>query len=142
MTVGPAQVAGRLLYVWLGRGWRLRTLGAWVLGALPVAMALFAVGRSLAALLVFAVIFGMANGLVTIVRDGLVPEYFGRAHAGRIGGLMSGIGLLARAVAPIAAAGLLRVLPGYRELMLVLSALGVLALVAFWWARPPARIER
>ena len=142
MTVGPAQVAGRLLYVWLGRGWRLRTLGAWVLGALPVSMALFAVGRRLAALLVFAVIFGMANGLVTIVRGGLVPEYFGRAHMGRIGGLMSGIGLLARAVAPIAATGLLLVLPGYRELMLVLSALGVLALVAFWWARPPARIER
>ena len=48
MTVGPAQVAGRLLYVWLGRGWPLRTLGAWVLGALPV----------------FAVIFDMANGLL------------------------------------------------------------------------------
>jgi len=142
MTVGPAQVAGRLLYVWLGRGWPLRTLGAWVLGALPVAMALFAVGRSLAALLVFAVIFGMANGLVTIVRGGLVPEYFGRAHLGRIGGLMSGIGLLARAAAPIAATGLLLVLPGYRELMLVLSALGVLALAAFWFARPPSRVER
>ena len=144
MTVGPAQVAGRLLYVWLGRGWRLRTLGAWVLGALPVSMALFAVGRSLVAPLVFAVIFGMANGLVTIVRGGLVPEYFGRAHVGRIGGLMSGIGLLARAAAPIAATGLLLVLPGYRELMLVLvlAALGVLALAAFWWARPPARVER
>lgn len=142
MTVGPAQVAGRLLYVWLGRRWQLRTLGAWVLGALPVAMALFAVGRSLAALLVFAVIFGMANGLVTIVRGGLVPQYFGRAHVGRIGGLMSGIGLMARAAAPIAATGLLLVLPGYRELMLVLAALGVLALAAFWWARPPARVER
>ena len=137
MTVGPAQVAGRLLYAGFGRGWSLRVLGAGVLAALPVAMALFAVGRSLASLLVFAVIFGIANGLVTIVRGGLIPEYFGRAHIGRIGGLMSGIGLLARAAAPIAATALLGVLPGYRELMLVLAASGVVAVVAFWAARPP-----
>jgi MFS family permease len=137
MTVGPAQVVGRLLYAGLGRGWSLRTLGAWVLAALPVAMALFAVGRSLASLLVFAVIFGIANGLVTLVRGGLIPEYFGRSHVGRIGGLMSGIGLLARAAAPIAATVLLGVLPGYRELMLVLAASGVVAVVAFWAARPP-----
>ncbi len=137
MTVGPAQVAGRLLYAAVGRAWSLRRLGALVLAALPVAMALFAVGRSLAALLVFAVVFGLANGLVTIVRGGLVPLYFGRSHVGRIGGLMSGIGLVARATAPVAATALLWVLPGYRELMAVLSALGVAAVLAFWWARPP-----
>jgi predicted MFS family arabinose efflux permease len=137
MTVGPAQVAGRLLYVAFGRGWSLRVLGALVLGALPVAMALFAVGRSLGALLVFALVFGLANGLVTIVRGALVPQYFGRSHVGRIGGLMSAIGQVARAAAPIAATALLAVLPGYRELMLVLAGLGVLAVVAFWAARPP-----
>ena len=43
-----------------------------MLAALPVAMALFAVGRSLLSLLVFALIFGIANGLVTIVRGGLI----------------------------------------------------------------------
>ena len=137
MTVGPAQVAGRLLYAAAGRSWSLRRLGALVLAALPVAMALFALGRSLTALLVFAVVFGLANGLVTIVRGGLVPLYFGRSHVGRIGGLMSGIGLVARATAPVAATALLWLLPGYSELMGVLSALGVAAVLAFWWARPP-----
>jgi len=137
MTVGPAQVAGRLLYSLVGRGWSLRVLGALVLAALPVAMTLFALGHSLAVLLVFAAVFGVANGLVTIVRGGLVPLYFGRAHVGRIGGLMSGIGLLARASAPLVATALLLVLPGYRELMLVLAALGVVAVAAFWAARPP-----
>lgn len=137
MTVGPAQVAGRLLYAWFGRGWSLRVLGALVLAALPLSMALFAVGRSLVALLVFALIFGLANGLVTIVRGGLIPAYFGRSHVGRIGGLMSGIGLLSRAAAPIAATALLGLLPGYRELMLVLAALGVVAVLAFWAAKPP-----
>jgi MFS family permease len=137
MAVGPAQVAGRLLYVLVGRGWSLRVLGAAVLAALPVAMTLFALGRSLASLLVFAGIFGIANGLVTIVRGGLVPLYFGRSHVGRIGGLMSGLGLVARASAPLSATALLLVLPGYREMLLVLAGLGVAAVLAFWAARPP-----
>ena len=136
MAVGPAQVAGRLLYAAVGRGWSLRVLGAVVLAALPVALALFALGRSLPALLGFALVFGLANGLVTIVRGGLVPLYFGRSHVGRIGGLMSGIGAVARASAPIAATALLLVLPGYPAMVGVLAALGVVAVGAFWLAQP------
>ena len=137
MVVGPAQVAGRLGYVWLGRHLPLRSVGAVVLTGLPLAMALFAVGSSLPALLLFALLFGVANGLVTIVRGGLVPEYFGRAHVGRIGGLMSTIGLMSRAAAPLLASWLLLALGGYREMLLVLSGLGTLAVLAFWRARPP-----
>lgn len=135
--VGPAQVAGRLLYAWLGRGWSLRVLGALVLAGLPLSLGLFALAQSTTALIVFALLFGSANGLVTIVRGGLVPEYFGRTHVGRIGGAMSAIGLMARAAAPLAVAGLLLVVPGYREVMLLLAASGAVAVLAFWLARPP-----
>ena len=83
--------------------------------------------------------FGAANGLITIVRGGLIPETFGRAHVGRIGGAMSAIGLLARAAAPVAAAALLLALGGYRDLMLLLAALGVVAVVSFWAARAARR---
>ena len=117
--------------------WSLRVVGALVLTGLPISMALLALGQTLPVLLVFAGLFGIANGLVTIVRGGLVPLYFGRAHVGRIGGLMSGIGLLSRATAPLAATALLLVLPGYRELLLVLSGLGVASVIAFWRAGRP-----
>lgn len=136
MAVGPAQVAGRLLYLLVGRGWPLRVLGAVVLGALPLALALFALGRSLPVLLGFALVFGLANGLVTIVRGGIVPLYFGRSHVGRIGGLMSGLGTVARAGAPLAATAALWLLPGYTGLMWALAGLGVAAALAFWAARP------
>jgi len=137
VCIGPAQVAGRLLFVWLGRNWPLRTLGVVVLAAMPLALLLFALGRSLGVLLGFALLFGIANGLVTIVRGGLVPLYFGRTHVGRIGGLMSGIGLIARAGGPLLAAWLLALLPGYRELLLLLAAGAAVAAVAFGLARPP-----
>lgn len=135
-AIGPAQVAGRLAYARFGRGWSLRRLGALVLAAMPVSMVLLATGRGLAALLVFAVVFGLANGLITIVRGGLIPEYFGRSHVGRIGGVMSGVGQIARAAAPVSAALLVAGLGGYRALIWALGGLGVVAVLAFWAARP------
>ncbi|HEU5297152.1 MAG TPA: MFS transporter, partial [Burkholderiaceae bacterium] len=136
--IGPAQVAGRLAYAAVGRRWSLRVLGAVVLFGLPLSLALFALARSLWVLWLFAAVFGAANGLITIVRGGLIPETFGRAHVGRIGGAMAAIGLLARAAAPVAAAALLLALGGYRELLLVLAAMGVVAVLSFWLA-PPLR---
>jgi len=135
---GPAQVAGRLGYVAFGRWIPARPLGMIVLGGLPVSLAIFALADRTAALLVFALLFGIANGLVTIVRGSLVPDYFGRRHVGRISGAMAGISLLARAAAPLATAWLLLALPGYRELLLVLAGVGVAAVIAFAAARKPA----
>ena len=137
--VGPAQVAGRFVYAWAGRGVSLRKLGAVVLCGLPLSLLILALGTHAALLIVFAVLYGVANGLVTIVRGGLVPAYFGRAHVGRIGGTMSAVGLLARSAAPLAVAGWLLWLPGYREVLLLLSALGACSVVAFLLARRPAR---
>jgi len=136
---GPAQVAGRLGYVAFGRWVSARRLGMMVLGGLPVSLAIFALFDQTPALLLFALLFGVANGLVTIVRGSLVPEYFGRRHVGRISGAMTGISLLARASAPLLTAWLLLALPGYRELLLVLSGVGAASLVAFALARKPAK---
>jgi MFS family permease len=138
---GPAQVAGRLCYVAFGRWISARRLGLMVLGGLPVSLAIFAIADQTPALLLFALLFGVANGLVTIVRGGLVPEYFGRRHVGRISGAMTGISLLARASAPLLTAWLLLALPGYREMLLVLSGVGAAALVAFALARRPANAQ-
>ncbi len=135
--VGPAQVLGRLLYLGFAHWLSARSLGLVVLGGLPVSLAIFALAQQTAALLLFALLFGFANGLVTIVRGSLVPEYFGRRHVGRISGAMSGIALLSRAAAPLLTAWLLLALPGYPEMLLVLAGLGVAALVAFALARPP-----
>lgn len=137
--IGPAQVLGRLLYVAAARWVSLRVLGMVVMLSMPAALALFALADAVLALLCFALLFGMANGLVTLVRGGLVPEYFGRDHIGRISGAMGGMALLARAAAPLGAAWLLLLLPGYRELVGVMAAFALAAALAFVLARPPLR---
>ena len=138
VCVGPAQVAGRLVFVLLGRRFDLRRMGLVTLAGMPVGCVLFALGQGLAALLVFALLFGMANGVATLVRGGLLPDYFGRAALGRIGGAMSGVAQAARAAAPIAAAGLLLALPGYDEMLLVAAAIASAGWVAFVLAGRPA----
>jgi MFS family permease len=139
--IGPAQVLGRFVYLGFGRYVTPRTLGLMVMGGLPVSLAIFALSQHTAALLLFAALFGFANGLVTIVRGSLVPQYFGRRHVGRISGVMSGIALTSRAAAPLAVAWLLVALAGYREVVLVLAGLGAAAVVAFAAARPPGARE-
>ena len=94
------------------------------------------------ALTAWVCLYGVATGLVTIVRGGLVPEYFGRAHIGRIGGAMSGIGLVARAIGPLAIAWWLLWVPGYDGALLALAGVGVLSVLSFVAARRPARVAR
>lgn len=134
---GPAQVAGRFAFLAFGRWVSIRALGLVVLAGLPLSLAIFALADGTLALLLFALLFGLANGLVTIVRGNLVPEYFGREHVGRISGAMSAIALLSRAAAPLLTAWLLLALPGYRELLLGLAGLGVVAVLAYALAKPP-----
>ena len=135
--VGPAQVLGRWLLARYGAGLSLRALGIAALAAVPVSMAMFALSATTAALVASAWVYGVANGLLTIVRGALLPEYFGRTHLGRIGGAMSGIALVARAAGPLGIAGWLLWAPGYDGALLLLGVLGVLSAVAFAMARRP-----
>lgn len=134
--IGPAQVTGRFIYAWLGRGLSLRHLGMGVMCGFPLALGLLVWDHSPWSLMGFALLFGLSNGLVTIVRGGIVPAYFGRSHVGRIGGLMSGVSLVARSAAPVAIATLLLSVGAYRDVILWLAALSAMAVVAFVMARP------
>lgn len=139
---GPAQVAGRVAYVMFGKRLSIRALGLFVLAGMPLSLAIFALSNRVSAMLLFALLFGVANGLATIVRGTIVPQAFGHSHLGRISGAMSAISLLSRAAAPLAAAALLLVVTGYRELLLLLAGLGVAALLAFAMAGPTRRATR
>ncbi len=136
---GPAQVAGRVLYVWCGRGVPLRRLGVLVLAGIPLSLLVLALAGTRAWLLLFAVLFGIANGLVTILRAAIVPDYFGRAHLGRIGGAMTACSLLARAIAPLLVAWLLLGLGSYTPVLLLLVTLGIVSATTFVLARAPGR---
>jgi predicted MFS family arabinose efflux permease len=105
--IGPMQVAGRLVEMAFGRNLSAQTVGRITFGALPGALlALLLYGEQQWALAVFCLLYGMSNGILTIVRGTVPLALFGARNYGAISGALSGPSLLARAAGPITLAAL------------------------------------
>ncbi len=130
--IGPMQVAGRAAEFTVGRRFDSRTIGLLSFAAVVVAIVLLLVLDGAVALaLAFAVLYGAANGILTIVR-GIVPaELFGRTGFGRTLGTLVAPSLIARAIAPLACAGMAVAGPATNAWLATLAVLSVLAVGAF-----------
>jgi hypothetical protein len=134
--VGPMQVLGRLLE--LGAGGRLRAVhvGTVAFASMVLALAgLFLLhGASPLAFLV-AGLYGISNGLMTIVRGVVPAELYGRRDYGVLLGRLARPAFVARALAPFAfPLGLAGLGTGG-----VVLALGAIALCACWSYRTALR---
>jgi hypothetical protein len=135
---GPAQVAARLVdFLLAGRThplWIAR--GAVTLTALAFAMLALIGGSPLVAAL-FAVVFGAANGVMTVARGALPLLMFGPTGYGRVIGRIARPGLFVQALAPFVVASAVERFSDRTVLETgVLGAL--LALGCFLAIRPPS----
>ena len=129
---GPMQVAGRILEFSIGRRYPSRTIGMVALSLLVAAICvLLALSGEVAVALVFAVLFGFSNGVVTIVRGTVPAELFGRAGYGGTLGNLAAPALFARAVAPFAFAPLAAPETASFGWLLAMLAMAVLSIVTF-----------
>jgi len=99
---GPAQVAARLTELAFGRNIHPLMVGRAAVALLVLAfalLALFGISTPLAA--IFAVMFGAANGLITITRGALPLALFGADGYGRMMGRISGFWLVMQSAAPL-----------------------------------------
>ncbi|TWT15700.1 MFS transporter [Reyranella sp. CPCC 100927] len=131
-VIGPMQVAGRLLFVWLSRSFSTRLLGTVSFALYPVAIAVLMLPASGTSLIVFAVLYGLPNGIVTIVRGTIVPELFGASAYGAISGALATPSILARAAGPFLMALLWSASGDYRLATWTLLGLSLVAVV-FWF---------
>ena len=99
--IGPSQVASRIGDILAGHWVKTMTLGLIAVGLLPLALAIFAGAHfALWAALVFALLYGMSNGLMSIIK-GIVPlSLFGRQGYGLVMGTLSTPQLILNAIAP------------------------------------------
>lgn len=129
---GPMQVAGRLLEFSVGRRFASRSIGIASLALLVAAVVvLLALSGQIALALLFAILFGGSNGVVTIVRGTVPAELFGRSGYGGTLGNLAAPALFARAVAPFAFAPLAAVQSATSAGLTVLLAMAVLSAVSF-----------
>jgi MFS family permease len=100
-TIGPAQVAGRIILTLAGARAAARavTLGAFLFVAAG-ALAMGAASALPALTLVFAVSLGIGNGVISIMRPVVIREVMGEAGFGESAGAVARLSLFAFAIAP------------------------------------------
>jgi MFS family permease len=99
---GPAQVASRLINMQFGKGLSQTMLGVISAGLLPLALVVLALTAPWApGAALFAVLFGLGNGLSSIVAGTLPLVLFGASGYGRRQGTLSSARLVVSALAPV-----------------------------------------
>ncbi|SDE33348.1 Predicted arabinose efflux permease, MFS family [Massilia sp. PDC64] len=130
--IGPMQVAGRVGEMAFARHTAPQTVGRLTFAMLPAALAVMALGGAQAwSLAAFCVLYGLSNGILTILRGSLPRALFGRDHYGAIAGAMAGPALLSKAAGPLIAAALLRRADGAALLLSVLLAMSIVSLALY-----------
>lgn len=141
-VIGPCQVVARLSDVVMGG--RIRPLALGMMATALVAAGVFVLalsGASMVAGIVFAILFGMGNGLQTIARGLVIGEIFGSRAYGEWLGRMSRYVFVVHACAPFALSALIGAGLGYANAAWVLVAVTCAALVAYRVAIPRRETE-
>jgi predicted MFS family arabinose efflux permease len=133
---GPAQLAARILLVAVGERAPARKAGRLAVLFFPAAaLVLLLVGPlGFAALLAYVALFGLGNGLFTVVRAAGVVEILGSRGYGAIVGAHNLIMVLPRTIAPLAVAALWENTGNYDAVIWLLVAATAMGALAFWLA--------
>ncbi len=135
-SIGALQVAGRLLLFFTEKSMDVHKANRWIPTLLPAALFVLALGlQSTWVAIFYALLYGMANGMITIVKATAMATYVSRERAASLNGLLGLPTAIARAVAPSMLAALWVATGNYTLGLAVLCALAALAVVAFWWAQ-------
>ena len=134
---GPAQVAARICEFTFGRHLHPLVVVRFAVALLLAAFALIATfGLSLTTAAAFALMFGIANGLITIGRGTVPLALFGAAGYGALMGRIAGPSLAMQAIAPLVLALVIERVSDAAALTVV-AALALLAFCCFVAVRRP-----
>jgi MFS family permease len=130
--IGPAQVAARALWFAVGRGLHPSVVGIVITVAFPVSVVvLLCAGTSPYLLVLFALIYGGANGMMTILRGTIVQDIMWTEGYGAVSGMLSLPSNIAKGIAPISAAAIWAVHDDYQLVEWVVLLVSLLSAVAF-----------
>ena len=136
-------VAALSMVVWglFVEKFHVRTMSIICMGLCVVAMGILGLAETYSGAAMFAIVFGLATGGWTVAQMLMIPNYFGRRHAGLIKGFVSPIEGAIGMTGPLAAA-IIRDVTGSYDLAWMLAAgtffVGLLAFVAAPPLRDPA----
>lgn len=132
---GPSQVAGRIAIWLIASNRSIRVIGMFATLLFPLGLALlYAESLGFWAPALFAVVYGAANGIFTIVRGMAAAEMLTREAYGAINGALAAPATVMRAIAPLGAALLWSWGGGYDAVLAAAIVGALLTAAAFWFA--------
>ncbi len=138
-AIGVIQVIGRFVLFVFERHWNVHTANRWIPSLIPMGLlALVLGGVTPWAALVFVVLFGLGNGLNTIVKGTAMAQYVSAAHVGQLNGVLGMPVALARAAAPLMLGVLWSPTEGYTYGLWWMLGASVLGVGALWTAQSRA----
>ena len=139
-AIGVIQVLGRLVLFLFERYWDVHAANRWIPTLIPAGvLALLIGGLSPVASLVFVLLYGLGNGMNTIVKGTAMAQYVSRQHVGQLNGLLGLPIALARAAAPLTLGLLWSPEHGYTLALWWLLLASLLGMAALWAAQRYAR---
>jgi MFS family permease len=118
--MGLMQVPGRLIFVGAARVLPRRHEAPAVFLLQGAGLALLAATTAAPGVIAAVCVFGMGNGMATLVRATAIADAYGSVSYGSIAGVAAACATGARAVAPVAAAGAYVAFNGYKPLLWLL----------------------
>jgi MFS family permease len=138
--IGPMQVLGRFVLTTRGSHFSSLRVGRWAMCSLASAMLiLLLLPPHLVWLACFAALYGVGNGVLTILRGTSIAELFGRERYPELNGALSAPAVFAKAAAPLAMAGLWSATAAPKVVFAGVLALVVAGLVGLWLATTAQR---
>ncbi|MCJ0765487.1 MFS transporter [Variovorax terrae] len=135
-SIGLIQVLGRLLLYFFEHRFDLHLANRLIPCLIPLGLAaLLAGGGHGGAALLFVLLYGMGNGMLTIVKGTAIAQYVNRDHVAALNGALGLPMALARAVAPLMLGLLWSRERGYAPGLWVLLAASVVAVLALLQAQ-------
>jgi MFS family permease len=125
--IGAAQVLARILATLFGDRVSQIALTSAVFAVQAVAVFVLLEWQSTAGVLTAVLVLGAGRGVVTLMRPGLIAEFYGRAHFGAISGTLAFFLTGSRAIAPVGAGLAYAALGDYRPVLWGLAICSLLA---------------
>ncbi len=135
-SIGVLQVLGRLVLYFLNDRVPVHQANRWVPWLIPSAFAMLLIGYGQHSFAIaFVVLYGVGNGLLTIVKGTAMAEYVSREHNGALNGIL-GIPLaLSRALSPWLLGLLWQQEIGYRYGLMLMVCVCTVAIVCMLLAQ-------
>jgi MFS family permease len=125
--IGAAQVLARILATAFGGRVSMVALTGGVFALQALAVAVLMGWQSHAGVLTAVLLLGAGRGVVTLMRAGLIAEFYGRAHYGAINGTLALFLTGARSLAPVGAGLAYAALDGYPPVLWGMACCSLLA---------------